>query len=327
MNPKKKKYFSTPGIITISFMLVLAVLAMIYRGTITDYLMAIGYEPTLEMSGIIEELQLSNYGKRVMMASRPEIQTADAFNENCPGYTDSATLGCYYAQRIYVYDVQNAELAGIKQAVTAHELLHAIWSRMSENQRQEISDDLRTVYRQNMAQLKAHMENYDKDEELDELHSVIGTEISPSLYTTDLKKHYSKFFTNLEKVHGYYAKYSEKFLAIQKRNDELNKLIKDNQAKLESDTDIYLAKYDQLNKDIDAFNEKNARGGFTSERDFYAERNILVARRNALQKDYDALIALTSQVNDYINEYNQNLTRSNQLYDSVNSHVEKPSKL
>ena len=289
--------------------------------------MAIGYEPTREMSGIIDDLKLTDHGKRVMLASRPEIQSADNFNTNCPGYTDSATLGCYYMQRIFVYDVQNAELDGIKQAVTAHELLHAVWARMGENQRQEIADDLQKVYKENIDQLKSHMEIYSDDEQLDELHSVIGTEVSPSKYTTKLKKHYDEFFTDHQAVHAYYEKYSEKFLAIQKRNEELDKLIKENQAKLESDTDTYLSKFNQLNDDIDAFNDKNAEGGFTSQYEFYTERNALLARRDALQKDYDAIIALTNQINEYINEYNQNLTRSNQLYDSVNSRVKKPDNL
>ena len=327
MNPQKKQKFSTPGVITIFLVLILAVLTIIYHSSITDYLMAIGYEPTSEVASVIEDLQLTDHGRRVMMASRPEIQSADAFNENCPGYTDSATLGCYYVQRIYVYDVQNAELSGIKQAVTAHELLHAVWSRMSENQRQEIADDLQTVYRQNYEQLKSHMEIYSKDEQLDELHSVIGTEVSPTKYTSKLKNHYSEYFTDLQKVHGYYAKYSEKFLAIQKRNEELDRLIKSNQDKLESDTNAYLSRFDQLNNDIDAFNEKNAQGGFTNPSEFYSERKTLLDRRDALQKEYDALIALTNQVNEYINEYNQNLVRSNQLYDSVNSRVKKPNEI
>ncbi len=327
MNPEPKKKSNVGKIISTIVIIAIAAVGFVYHTTISDYIMAIGYEPTTEMASVINDLDLTGVGKRIMMASRPEIQSADVFNNNCPGNADSATLGCYYMNSIFIYDVQNSELAGIKQAVAAHELLHAVWARMSESERQDITDDLQNVYLENSTSLKAHMENYDKDSELDELHSVIGTEIPPSKYPSALKKHYVKYFTNQQKIYAYFEQYYEKFSAIQARNAELDTIIKGKQAKLDLDTETYLNNFNQLNSDIDAFNAKNAAGGFSSEYQFNLERNALLARRDALQKDYDALIKLTDEINEYINEYNQNITRSNQLYDSVNSRVTKPGNL
>ena len=96
---------------------------------IFDTVASIGYQPSAEMSTVIDNIELTDNGMRILRASRPELQDATAFSQNCPNVsTETSTLGCYYARHIYVFDVDNAELNGIKEAVLAHELLHAVWS-------------------------------------------------------------------------------------------------------------------------------------------------------------------------------------------------------
>jgi hypothetical protein len=43
----------------------------------------------------------------------------------------SLELGCYFRQRIYVLQIDNQSWTSEMDVVTAHELLHAVWSKMS----------------------------------------------------------------------------------------------------------------------------------------------------------------------------------------------------
>ena len=59
---------------------------------------------------------------------------------------------------------------------------------------------------------------------------------------------------------------------------------------VESDNDRYVAGYDKLDKDVAAFNAKNNAYGFTSQAQFDAERNALIARQKKLDKLYKSIV-------------------------------------
>ncbi len=48
----------------------------------------------------------------------------------------NAILGCYNpsSRDIYIYNVTNSELDGVKEVTAAHEMLHAAWERLSESE-------------------------------------------------------------------------------------------------------------------------------------------------------------------------------------------------
>lgn len=324
MKSKSRKILS--NLIWIAVIIVGGLMTYFNRITITDTIMAIGYEPSAEIQSIMTDIKLTDTGTRILRASRPEIQNADNFNQNCPTDTDAATLGCYYKQHIYVYDVTNTELSGIKQAVMAHELLHAAWSRLTSFERNQIAPYLREVYEENKDALAKHMAIYTEDSQLDELHSVIGTEINPVKYPIALRTHYAKYFSNHTVIYSFYSKYHDKFVAIEKRTEELEKQIDAKQKQLDADTASYNQAYDQLNADIEAFNQRaNTEGGFASQHEFDTERNKLLQRRDNLSASYQGLTTLTNELNALIEEYNQNIVRSTRLYDSIDSRAKKPT--
>ena len=324
MKPKSRKILS--NLIWIAVIIVGGLITYLNRVAITDTIMAIGYTPSTEIQSIMADIELTDTGARIVRASRPEIQGATSFNQNCPTNTDAATLGCYYKQHIYVYDVTNTELAGIKQAVLAHELLHAAWSRLTSFERDQIAPYLKEVYEENKEALAKHMAIYTEDSQLDELHSVIGTEINPVKYPVALRTHYAKYFSNQNVVYGFYSKYHDKFVAIEKRTEELEKQIEVTQKQLDADTASYNQVYEQLNKDIEAFNKRaNTEGGFASQHEFDTERSKLMQRRKELSAAYQELNTLTNELNALIEEYNQNIVRSTRLYDSIDSRAQKPT--
>ena len=96
---------------------------------------------------------------------------------------------------------------------------------------------------------------------------------------------------------------------------EINRLI----ANYESSTN-------QLNADINTFNKRARSGYYTSSAQFSADREKLVARQNQLESDYDYIDQKIDETNALIEEYNQNVDHSTELYQSINSQITAPSQ-
>lgn len=326
-NPSGKG--TAKAIVFLLFCGLIGVLAYLFVdfAAITDTFLGSGFEPSAEVAALIESDDLTKTGLRIMNASKPELLEASEFNGICYSglERESSVLGCYTNNSIYVYNIQNDELDGIKETVLAHELLHAVWHRMSYNDRKNLYDDLDQIYFANLDELGSHMEGYASEDHYDELHSVIGTQISSDKLTADLREHYAKYFNNQQKIVSYYEKYNSKFAALEKRTTELEAQINARKAQIETKTQKYESESADLIKNIESFNARAENGGFADSASFYAERNELVSRQNQLQADYVALNELISETNELIAEYNNNVVEVGKLYDSVNSRVAAPA--
>ena len=80
----------------------------------------------------MDRLELTDRGLLVFKSTQPVLQNRDEFIESgCNDVHDTtSTLGCYDSTNIYIYNSENSELAGLEESTAAHELLHAIWSRL-----------------------------------------------------------------------------------------------------------------------------------------------------------------------------------------------------
>ena len=304
--------------------LVLFLIFGIDYSALSDILAAQGYEPTPEMAKLLEKDDLTSTGKRIFNASRPELQDAAEFNQNCYSSqeSNSSVLGCYTKKRVYVYNITDSELDGIRETVLAHELLHAVWARLSSREKENLQDDLESVYKANKDALAAHMKTYSSDEYYDELHSVIGSQIPESSLTSDLSKHYARYFNNRETIVGYFNKYNGKFEKLEQEASSLAGQIDEKRAEIEQRTAKYKADFNSLSTDIENFNNRAASGSFASQSEFQAERAELLNRQNQLNADYDALSNIIDETNALIERYNDNVTASNKLYDTINSRVD-----
>lgn len=318
--------FSVKGLIL--FLAIAGIIAVVYycinNQAMQDYFTSLGYEPTPELDGIISDDEYTSDGKLILYASRPELQEPEDFNATC--YTErdsknSSVLGCYKDRKIYVYNITDKELEGIRETVLAHELLHAVWDRMSNKDRKNLEDDLENAYQANLDSLHDHMKGYTSEEYFDELHSIIGTQLPASAISTDLADHYAKYFANRNKIVSFYGQYNGKFEELEKNASELAGQIDEKRAEIETKTAQYQADATALSRDIEVFNRRANSGDFASQADFQAERSELLNRQERLNADYEALSALINETNDIIEQYNNNVAASNKLYDTVNSRV------
>ena len=299
----------------------IAITQIDYRA-IFDEFTAIGYEPSSELDEIVSDLRLTSKGMRVFKATRAELQEADAFNESCPNADSNYyVLGCYNHDQIYVYNIKHRELPGIRQSTLAHEILHAVWARMSNRERDELKSSLDSVYASN-EDLAEHLKLYNEDSFYDELHSIAGTQIDKSQMPPVLAAHYAKYFEKQSKVYDFFADYNNRFKAIRTRLEELEKIIAEKRASYEEFLKTYEADNAKLSQDIADFNERSrsTSNGFSTIEEWQLKRQELADRQAEMSKRYSELLERITEINKYINEYNANILRTKEYTKVMNSH-------
>jgi len=291
-----------------------------------DNINAQGYDPSQELAELIQHLGLTQKGDRILRGTRPELQQADDFNNSCVRRDGKIIiLGCYVNNRVFVYNINDQDdLRGVREATLAHELLHAIWARMSSDEKAEIMPALDSVY-ENNEDLKKHLKLYKSTEYYDELHSIVGSQIPNDQLPEALKVHFAKYFVDQNVVANYYHQYSDNLATIEKRLVELEEIIKEKKADFEARTQKYNAENEQLSEDVLAFNSRANRGLVVGE-EYDAERAELTRRQEALRQEYDQIKADLDSYNAYIAEYNKYVNFTNKAYKSMDSNSVGPSE-
>lgn len=284
-----------------------------------------------ELSSIVDQLQLTKDGLRILKATCPQIQQKEAFNASCANtsVTNGILFGCYSTgdSKIYVYDIQESKLEGIKQSVLAHELLHAIWARTSESDKKALGVDLEKIYEENV-DIQKSMSIYSDKKDPSELHSIVGQSIKSEKMSEALRAHYAKYFNDQDSVVGFYEQYYSFFSQTQQRIDELKALIEEKKAIIDEKTSIYNAARADLTTDTNSFNScARTRGCFHTTEEFEGERNILVQRQQDLTNDYRELTAMNEEVNLLIAEYNSKAASLKDMENSINSRYEPPKEI
>ena len=287
------------------------------------------YTPSSHISAIEQRVTLTSAGRRIFYATSPEVQDSGQFNGSCHSVErTTAILGCYYRDRIYLYNVQNDELDGALDVTAAHELLHAAYARLNAFERQKVDGLGRAAYQKvkDEPTLKRLMEYYKQAEpgaEVNELHSILGTTIAN--LDSELERHYARYFTNRASIVALNQRYTQVFSELDQQAASLKTKISTEESALKTETDAYQNELNQLNSDIQSFNQRAASGDFSSQ-EFYAARNVLSGRVAALNRRQNQLNARISAYNTMIVEYNKLAVRAQQLNQSMNG-VSAPSEV
>ena len=289
---------------------------------IYDWYRGISYQPSAEMATIRTKLKLTGQGEFIFNAAQPELNDAADFNENCrQDETEVAVLGCYTLGNIYVYDIKDARLDGIRELTAAHELLHAFWAKMDNGERERLQPILNQVYKNNLAILKDDIETYAESERLEEIFVRAGTEIKE--LPIELEEIYARVFENQDAVVDFYDNYSAVFREMKTRLENLADELESLKSQIDEKIHEYEVGVANLEKDIINFNScAETVGCFQSNAEFYAQRNALIARESALNVLNDEVNVLIDNYNDKVNEYNSNALESRRLQNIINSKAE-----
>lgn len=302
------------GIIAVS------TLGFLYRQDLKDQYTARTYQAEGPVLEIGERLELAPRGSLLYRASQPELLASDAFNQACQRvrHRHSIVLGCYSAQRMYIYNVADSRLDGVEEVTAAHELLHAAYERLSSSEKSEVNRQLRVVAENiNDERLQKTIEEYRASGEAhleNELHSILGTELA--VLPDQLEQHYAKYFNNRQKIVSYAKQYEEAFESLNRQIDEydqdltrlkdakdaqeqqaatLQQLIKDNRSELDqlsasSQIDAYNSLVPTYNQQIQRYNQivEEIKRLVREYNGIVEQRNSVAASQNDLVNQLDS---------------------------------------
>lgn len=282
-----------------------------HRQSISDQVRAASFDPSPRVTQILDELELTSLGDRIFLASRPTVDGSQHFNTQCADVDHSESghvLGCFSQDRIRLFDVTDERIGSIVEVTAAHELLHAAYARLSQNEIASLSTELQDAYDeliQNDPTLAERMSVYDHLSPaayMNELHSVLGTEVRN--LPVSLERHYAEYFTNrealLDRFDAFHAVFTDLENQAKALEDEMTTL----RADIEQRNSDYDAAVTQFNIDAANFSDRNERFEFSGnvaefdrvKAELQSRRTALEATLTQLQADIDHYNSLRDQL-------------------------------
>ena len=297
---------------------------------VVDQVAVWSYHSDPQLDRIINDTKLTTRGEFYLKASNAQIANADTFSKQCKKTENhSAILGCYVNNRIYVYDITDERLDGIKEVTTVHEMLHAAWDRLGSQRQQELTKLLEAEYQKlKTAELEERMAYYYRNEPTEianELHSILPTEISE--LSPELESYYSGYTDDRAGIVSLYDKYSAVFDSIQDEADTLSAQASALASSIDTNTKSYNADMASLNSEIQNFNSRASSGYFSTPSHFNTARAGLVSRTDSLESRRKALQADIDKYNSMVQRLNELSTKSNELQSSIDSTLAAPPSL
>lgn len=296
------------------------------RQLIIDQVTVWSYEPSAQLANISKQSGLTSKGEFLLYATRPSIEQAEGFNSKCPRQEQgSPILGCYTPDdRVYIFDVANEQLAGMQEVTAVHEMLHAAWVRLDNSEREKLTVELESAYKNsNNDELKKRMEYYERSEPgeiVNELHSILGTEVRS--LGEPLESYYAKLFDRalVLKMHeSYSGVYKELYAKADSIYSQMNELA----SSIEKRSAQYDAALSSYTRDVNSFNSRARGQGFTTQSQFNAERAQLLSRSSALES---TRVSINSDIVTY-NKLNEEYSSVTAQIDGLNKSLDSMKQL
>lgn len=303
------------------------------RQSVIDQLTVWRFTPSADLVSLANRAGLNDTGKFYLYASQAKISNKTEFNSACGSLQNERTvvLGCYTGNdgRIYVYDVTDAQLDGVRETTTAHEMLHAAYDRLGASDKKHV-DNLLVAEESKITdkRLLSLIDEYKKSEPtqvVNELHSIFGTEVRN--LSPELETYYKKYFSNREQVVTLMEKYEKVFtdLAAKQKTlvDELNAIASEVNVRQKA----YEIALSNLNADIASFNTL-AQSGAVSRSQYNVQRTALESRITALDVEREAINAEIDRYDAKKAELDKLNLQALELNQSIDSKLsEAPSSL
>lgn len=292
--------------------------------SLIDQVVVSRFKPSQEVSQIASDIKFTDRGKFLFLAAQPELDNRDNFNSHCSKKAEqTVVLGCYLAlYHLYIYDVSDPRLAGVRQVTAAHEMLHVAYDRLSYIEKQRVNNMIEAALagvEKTQPDLAERLKIYDKiepGERINELHSILGTEAA--VLPADLEQYYTRYFVSRSVITNFAASYDKVFSDIKNQQDQLSAELDALSKEINSLTAQYNADTTSLTNDIEAFNSRaNLGGGSQGQSDFNAARSELISRRdvlgaqritiNAKVDQYEAKRVILENLNGQVKDLNSKI--------------------
>jgi len=305
----------------------LLVYGFIFHQDIQDWYKLRGYVPPTEIADLATDTTMNTQSRQLFYVNKPQIAERDKFNQYCREDEQSIVLGCYLPGEngIYLLNVTDQRLAGIKQVTAAHEFLHAAYERLSDKEKQKLDPLLEDTFNKlSDSRIKENIELYRKQDPSvvdNELHSILGTEVRN--LPPELEEYYKRYFTNRLKTVSYSEQYEQAFVdrknAVRTYDEQL--------ASLKSDIDSLSGQLNQTSTDLQSTRQQMNQLKTSNEIDQY---NVLVpsynSRVNSFNEQVDELSSKVTKYNDLVQERNNVASEETQLIQAMDSRQVVPQQ-
>ena len=172
------------------------------------------YVASADIAKLATDTSMTDKARNIFYVNRPQLYKKQDFRQQCVKNEQTIVLGCFKSNEgIYIYNVNDARLAGIIEVTAAHEFLHAAYDRLSTKERSRV-DALTAEAYKNLKdeRIKRNVESYRSGDATvvpNELHSILGTEVAQ--LPAELETYYKTYFSNRPKIVAYSQKYEKEF--------------------------------------------------------------------------------------------------------------------
>lgn len=218
-----------------------------FEQEIKDFKAGLDYKPSESMAQIISNMDLTWRASNILRSTHPALEGPRDFVDHCVDEDyPMITNACHSFEdnRIYVYNVDSELFPGFKESNLAHELLHAIYYRLSDSEKAEINVELDSFYQSHQDQLFAYIDGYTGEQYYNELHSYICQRVHYDDLSASLQKYYARYFKNPSKIAEFYDSYENVWNAKQKQLDDSFAKIEEEYDRVSAWQEDYIKRYE-----------------------------------------------------------------------------------
>lgn len=297
---------------------------VVEQRAILDWVSLRNYHPSATIQSLASETTMDDYARKVFYVNHPQIDDKTTFSQSCPnGSEKTIVLGCYHPGQngIYLLDVTDQRLNGVEEVTAAHEMLHAAYERLSNQERSYVNGLLMDYYTHDLhdQRIKDTLNAYIQSEPgqlVNEMHSIFGTEVGA--LPAPLENYYKRYFTDRQKITAYAAQYQSAFTSRQDQIKQYDSQLTNLKSEIASDEDSLNSQATTINSSRSQLDSYRSSGDI-------AAYNAGVPDFNASIDTYNALASTTrdliTQYNQIVIERNDIALQENQLVQAISSNV------
>ena len=161
---------------------------------------------TREAKVFVDTTQMTEQGKALYLAARPQVDDRAAFAKDCPAPESRNTfvVGCYQAarKRIFILRVDRPDLTQAMRVTAAYEMLHAAYAALEPSDRKRVDTMVEDAFRasrdERLRALSDELAALPARDRLDALHSLLGTQVAQ--LPDELEHYYASLFQDRQSV-------------------------------------------------------------------------------------------------------------------------------
>lgn len=307
------------GIVFTLAVVSLILLAWFQRQYLYDSWRLSNYTPSSEIAALAQRTTMTSKGERIFYVNQPSVVSEADFNEACKTQESSIVLGCYIPNRgIYIFNVTEERLEGVKEVTAAHEMLHGAYDRLGSSERERIDSLTKKAYTDlKNERIRKNVEQYrsqDPNVVPNELHSILPTEVAE--LPKELEDYYKQYFANRQAIVEFSSRYESEFASRQTRVAELDRRLTALKADIESGQSQLASDYDALRSEKSRLDSLLSSGDIQAYNQAVPGFNANVNAYNVAVRSVDADI---SRYNSLVKERNSIAVEVQNLAEAIDS--------